>query len=278
MIDLHTHSTASDGTFTPSELMQHAADIGLSAIALTDHDTLDGLDEAAEAAEKLGIRFIAGIELEIEHHPGEFHLLGLGLEDWHNSSLALFLEEIREKRNNRNEMMVDLIRQDGIDISHEDLENTAGGRIIARPHFAKLLVERKIAKNIKHAFDKFLGVGQKYYISKEVIGAEQGIKLIHQAGGKAVIAHPLSLYLSWGKLPEHLRVWKEMGLDGIEALHSGANKNQKARFVKLAEEEGLIITGGSDFHGTNRRDRTLGRGAGFQYVPDELLIPLLGKS
>ncbi|MDC7241084.1 MAG: phosphatase, partial [Spirochaetales bacterium] len=139
------------------------------------------------------------------------------------------------------------------------------------------LVEKNIARSIKHAFDKFLGAGQKYYISKEVMELEQGIRLIHQAGGKAVVAHPLSLYLSWGKLPEYLNAWKELGLDGIEALHSGANKNQMARFVKLAEETGLLITGGSDFHGSNRKDRKLGRGAGFQHIPDELLEPLLKR-
>lgn len=275
MIDLHTHSTASDGSCTPSELMQQAKDIGLSAIALTDHDTLDGLDEASRAAEKLGIQFIAGIELEIKHHPGEFHLLGLGLEDWHNSSLALFLDEIRENRNNRNALMVDLIREDGIDLSHEDLHRAAGGRIIARPHFAKVLVEKKVAKNIKHAFDRFLGVGQKFYLPKEVIDLEKGIKLIHEAGGKAIVAHPLSLYLSWGKMPEHFKNWKEQGLDGIEARHSGANKNQMARFEKLAEECGFIISGGSDYHGKNRKDRALGKGGGFQPVPDELLAPFL---
>ncbi|MDC7233822.1 MAG: PHP domain-containing protein [Spirochaetales bacterium] len=275
MIDLHTHSTASDGTCTPAELIREAREAGLRAIALTDHDTLDGLDEAAASASEAGIIFIPGIELEIKHHPGEFHLLGLGLEDWHNSSLALFLDEIREHRNNRNEQMVELIRQDGIDISHRDLEKAAGGRIIARPHFARVLVEKKVAKNIKHAFDRFLGVGQKFYLPKEVIELEKGIQLIHEAGGKAVIAHPLSLYLSWGKMPERFREWKELGLDGIEARHSGANKNQMARFEALAEELGLIISGGSDYHGKNRRDRALGKGGGFQHIPDELLSPFL---
>lgn len=275
MIDLHTHSTASDGTCTPRELMIQAKEIGLSAIALTDHDTLDGLDEAALAAGELGLTFVAGIELEIQHHPGEFHLLGLGLEDWHNSSLALFLDEIREHRNERNTRMMELIREDGIEISQDDLDRAAGGRIIARPHFARVLVEKKVARNIKHAFDRFLAVGQKFYLPKEVISLEKGIKLIHEAGGKAVVAHPLSLYLSWGRMPALFSEWKEMGLDGIEARHSGANKNQMARFENLAREVDLIVSGGSDYHGTNRKDRALGKGGGFQAVPDELLAPFI---
>ena len=205
MIDLHSHSTASDGTSTPRDLLFEARDAGLTALALTDHDTLDGLAEASDTAEELGIRFIPGIELEIEHRPGEFHLLGLGLKDWEYSNLSKFLREIRHNRNERNAQMVELIQNDGIDISEDDLKQAAGGRIIARPHFARVLVEKKVAKSIKHAFDRFLAAGQKFYIPKKVITLEEGITLIHQAGGKAVIAHPLSLYLSWGN---YLFVWQ----------------------------------------------------------------------
>ena len=275
MIDLHSHSTASDGTSTPRELLHEAHKAGLSALALTDHDTLDGLKEAAAAADELGIKFIPGIELEIEHKPGEFHLLGLGIDNWEDSTLSHFLSEIRYHRNTRNSKMVQLIRQDGIDISEEDLKQAAGGRIIARPHFARVLVDKKVAKSVKHAFDRFLAVGQKFYIPKKVITLDEGIRLIHEAGGKAVIAHPLSLYLSWGKLPLRMAEWKEMGLDGLEAYHSGANLNQAGRLAALAEELDLLITGGSDYHGTNRKDRSLGKGAGQRPVPDDLLAPFL---
>ena len=275
MIDLHSHSTASDGTSTPGELVQEAFNAGLSALALTDHDTLDGLAEAASAADSLGLRFIPGIELEIEHQPGEFHLLGLGLKEWENSTLSLFLKEIRDNRNRRNAEMVALIRSEGIDISEHDLRKVAGGRIIARPHFAKVLVEKKAAKSIKHAFDAFLAAGQKFYIPKKVMNLEEGIRLIHDAGGKAVIAHPLSLYVSWGKLPQRIAEWKEMGLDGLEAYHSGANLNQAGRLAALADEFDLIVTGGSDYHGSLRKDRSLGKGAGQRPVPDDLLKPFL---
>ncbi|MDA3956528.1 PHP domain-containing protein [Oceanispirochaeta sp.] len=271
MVDLHTHSTASDGTCTPSELLRQASELGLTALALTDHDTLDGLEEAQKAAEALGIQFIPGIELEIKHHPGELHLLGLAITEWKDSTLSDFLVEVRSHRNNRNSKMLDLFRDEGIHISEEDLKSAAGGRIIARPHFAKILVERKLAKNIKQAFDRFLGAGQKFYLPKKVMVMEQAIGLIHDAGGYAVIAHPLSLYLSWGKLPVRFKEWKEMGLDGVEAWHSGATENQATRFETVARECGLFVTGGSDYHGANRKDRSLGMGGGNKPVPDELL-------
>ncbi|QEN07303.1 PHP domain-containing protein [Oceanispirochaeta crateris] len=271
MIDLHTHSTASDGTCSPIELLKQASEVGLKALALTDHDTLDGLEEAQGAADLLGIQFIPGIELEIEHYPGEFHLLGLSLTNWKDSSLSLFLKEVRDHRNDRNSKMLELFEEDGIHISEEELKSAAGGRIIARPHFAKILVERKIAKNVKQAFDRYLGVEKKFYLPKKVMTLEQGLQLIHEAGGYAVIAHPLSLYLSWGKLPLRLTQWKEMGLDGLEAWHSGAKEHQAQRFEKLALENDLFVTGGSDYHGANRKDRTLGKGGGNKPIPDEFL-------
>ncbi len=271
MIDLHTHSTSSDGTLTPTELIQKASSIGLTALALTDHDTLDGLEEAENAAIRLGIQFVPGIELEIEHHPGEFHLLGLGLEHWRGSSLESSLQFLRHHRNNRNSEILSLMQKDGFDITEEELKETAKGRIIARPHFARLLVEKNIAKSMKHAFDKFLGVDQKYYIPKKVILLEDALRLIKDAGGHPVIAHPLSLYLSWGKLPARLEEWKAMGIEGIEAWHSGANANQGNRLEKLADSLGLFVTGGSDYHGENRKDRKLGLGGGRKPVSDEYL-------
>ena len=271
MIDLHSHSTKSDGTYTPVELINKASTIPLSAIALTDHDTLDGLKEAELAAAELGIEFIPGIELEIQHQPGEFHLLGLGISEWENSSLDRTLSTLRNYRNSRNTEMIRLIQNDGIDITEEELNSTAGGRIIARPHFARLLVEKKVAKSIRHAFDKFLGVEQKYYVPKKVMALEDGIRLIKAAGGHPVIAHPLSLYLSWGKMPERFALWKDMGIEGIEAWHSGVNENQGKRFQILAEDLGLFVTGGSDFHGENRKDRKLGLGGGKKPIPDYFL-------
>ncbi len=275
MIDLHTHSTFSDGTSTPEELINKAYSIGLSALALTDHDTLDGLEEAEFHAAKTGIRLIPGIELEIEHHPGEFHLLGLNLVNWKTSPLESKLNYLRHHRNNRNKEILTRLQNDGYEITEEELKTTAKGRIIARPHIARLLVEKKIAKSMRHAFDKFLGVDQKYYIPKKVMLLEDAVKLILDAGGHPVIAHPLSLYLSWGKLPEKLAEWKSMGIEGIEAWHSGVNTNQGKRLETIAETLGLFITGGSDYHGENRKDRKLGLGGGNRAIPDEFLENLL---
>jgi 3',5'-nucleoside bisphosphate phosphatase len=275
MIDLHSHSTRSDGTLTPEELIVKASTIPLKGIALTDHDTLDGLTEAKNTADKYDMQFIPGIELEIQHSPGEFHLLGLGIFQWKDSSLERTLRTLRDYRNNRNTEMIRLFQNDGIDITEQDLRRAAGGRIIARPHFARILVDKKIAKSIRHAFDKFLGTNQKFYVPKKVMELEDGIRLIKEAGGKPVIAHPLSLYLSWGKLPERLALWKEMGIAGIEAWHSGINENQGKRFEKMAKELDLFITGGSDYHGENRKDRKLGLGGGKKPIPDEYMDFLL---
>ena len=251
--------------------MEKATTIGLNAIALTDHDTLDGLEEAEKAAKERGIQFIPGIELEIEHNPGEFHLLGLGLENWRNSSLESSLQYLRHHRNNRNSEILTLLQKDGYDITERELQETAKGRIVARPHFARLLVEKNIAKSMKHAFDKFLGVNQKYYIPRKVILLEDAIRLIRDAGGHPVIAHPLSLYLSWGKLPDRLKLWKDQGIEGLEAWHSGANSNQGNRLEKLAESLGMFVTGGSDYHGENRKDRKLGLGGGRKQISDDYL-------
>ncbi len=273
MIDLHSHSRASDGTLSPSELIKLAAQEGLKALALTDHDTLDGLEEAEKAASQHNIIFIPGIELEIEHRPGEFHLLGLGLTKWRTSSLLQALKEIRQARQKRNEQIMAMMNQDGLNIKEEDLRKAAGGQIIARPHFARVLVEKNIAKNIKQAFDRFLSAGMKYYAPRQALALDRAIHLIHEAGGKAVLAHPLSLYVSWGKLPLRLASWREQGLDGIEAWHSGASERQAMRLETMGRECGLFITGGSDFHGSLRKDRFLGRGAGKKPIRDAFLEP-----
>lgn len=274
MIDLHTHSTESDGTCTPSELMEMALSRGIRAIALTDHDTCAGLKEAEKRAGELGLRFIPGIELEISFKPGEFHLLGLNIVNW-EGILDQALEEIIRKREARNLKMVDLIRSHGVDLTYQEVIDEALGQVIGRPHFASLLVKKKLVKSTAKAFEKYLASGQPFHIEKEALTLEEGIDLIKKAGGYPVIAHPLSLFLSWGKMPEKFKYWKEMGIEGIEVWHSGCKPRKSKRLELLADELGLFKTGGSDFHGENRKDRPLGLGTGGKPVPIDRNIPFL---
>ena len=271
MIDLHTHTTCSDGSLTPTELIKKAKEIGLNAIAITDHDTLAGLKEGKNAAQKESIRFIPGVELEIAHSfKGEFHLLGLGLKDL-EGNLKSTLENIRGFREVRNLEIIRLMQKDNLKITYDDVKLIAGGDVIARPHFSKCLVNAGYAKNQNSAFKDFLNPGSPYYVSKKALDLDVAISLIHDAGGKAIIAHPQSLYISWGKLPNILKEYREMGLDGIEAWHGGNKKKDCEKFEKIASDLRLIVSGGSDYHGNNIKGRTLGIGAGERNIPDIFL-------
>jgi predicted metal-dependent phosphoesterase TrpH len=274
MIDLHTHSTQSDGTCTPSELIEMAVLKGIDTIALTDHDTCAGLKEAQKRADELNIRFIPGIELEIQFKPGEFHLLGLNIVNW-EGELQTALNEIMEKRLDRNLQMVKLINDAGIDLKYQEVIDEAQGNVIGRPHFASLFVKKKLVKNTVKAFEKYLAVNRPFYIEKEALTLEQGVALIKQAGGHPVIAHPMSLFVSWGKFPERLESWKEIGVEGIEVWHSGTKQKNCIRLEQLADKMELFKTGGSDFHGDNRKDRPLGLGAGGKAIPIDRNIPFL---
>lgn len=275
MIDLHTHTTNSDGSLTPTQLITKAKEIGLKAIAITDHDTISGLEEGIIAAKKNSIIFVPGVEIEINHpFKGEFHLLGLGLKDL-KGNLTKALKEIRDYRNNRNIEIIDLMKKENINVNYEDIKHFAGGDVIARPHFSNFLVTNGYAKNQNDAFKNFLNPGTKFYVEKKALELEEAIDLIHGAGGKAIIAHPQSLFISWSKLPGILKSYKSMGLDGIEAWHGGNKKKDCTKFEKIASDLRLIVSGGSDYHGLNIKDRTLGVGAGEREVPDVLLSNFL---
>ena len=271
MIDLHTHSDASDGELTPSALVDLASVSGITALALTDHDTLTGLEEAERRANEVGMRFIPGVETEVEFEPGEFHLLGLGMDQYPTGPLENFLEEIRRRRNTRNSEMVSLMNTGGLSITLEELDLLAGGEVTGRLHFARWLINQKQAKNVPDCFERWLGPGCPYHVPKQLPKLEEALEAIHTSGGKTVIAHPMSLWISWGRMGKYIPEWKEIGLDGIEARHSGASKREASRFEELAVQNGMFITGGSDFHGTGRPDRRLGYGAEDIPLEDDLL-------
>ena len=279
MIDLHTHSSASDGSFSPSALIAEASRRKISAIALTDHDTVDGLEEAALAAREHGIRFIPGVELQIVWNGdsgGEFHLLGLGMEKLSPAFLGA-VEELSLRREERNLEIVGLMNNAGIAVSYDEIKNLGGGRSIGRPHFAAFLTERKIVRNREQAFARYLARGRPFYKPKAGLEFERAVEAIHGSGGIAVLAHPMSLYLAWGRLPDFVNNLKERGLDGIEAWHPTAKVSACKRLEELGKKLGLFIIAGSDFHGEARPDRKLGITAGGKKMDESILeaIPAL---
>ena len=271
MIDLHTHSSASDGSLSPFSLIAEAVKRGVSTIALTDHDTIDGNQEAAKAASEQGIHFIPGIELEIVwNHGGEFHLLGLGINKPSPGFLAA-VEELAGRRQARNLEIVGKMNEAGITASYDDVGTIARGPSIGRPHFAAFLVQRKIVKNSEQAFVRYLGKGKPFFIPKIGIEFERAVELIRESGGITVLAHPMSLYVSWGNLPELIKDLKDKGLDGIEAWHPNTKISSCKRLHILGKNLGLRITAGSDYHGEARPDRRLGITAGGKKIDETLL-------
>lgn len=270
MIDLHTHSTASDGTLPPSELVQYAHAMGLSAIALTDHDTVAGLDEASAEAGELGITFVGGIELEISVERGVFHLLGLGLTDWHGR-LRDDLEAVQAFRKARNISMLTRLREAGLEAGYADLRRISGHDTVGRPHFAQLLVEKGLAKSYQDAFDRFIGDGRPFYETKQTLTLEAAAGAIHAAGGKAIVAHPHTLQLGWSALESRLAEWQCVGLDGIEAYHSNVGCETARRLETLATSLGMVVSSGSDYHGPHLSERRLGRTCDGKPIEDRFL-------
>ena len=271
MIDLHTHSNISDGELPPELLMKKAAEQDLKAIALTDHDTIRGLESAKAAAQSLSVKFIPGIEVNINWKGGnkipglgpggEFHLLGLGIKT-PSPGFITAVEKLAQCRQTRNFNIIDRMyelslipsndRQE-IDNIFNELMTIAGGpsrgHLIGRPHFAALLVKHKIAKNVNQAFSRYLSVGKPLYVPKEGLLFDEAAALITESGGIPVLAHPISLFIAWGRLPDLIKTLMNMGLKGLEAWHPTAKQGSCRRLEALAHSLGLYATEGSDFHG-----------------------------
>lgn len=279
MIDLHTHSTASDGTYTPTQIVELAKKEGLTVLALTDHDTVAGLAEAQAAAADAGLTFIPGVEYNIEIPFGEFHLLGYGM-DIHNEAFTALIADCTEKRDERNHRLCAMFSDQGIPLSMERLKARFPGQI-GRPHFAALLKELNIVKSVQEGFDKFLASGKPFYLKTKGQNFEHVLSVIHRAGGIAVLAHPMSLYLSWKNLSKKIIELQEAGLDGIEAWNAGTKPTYCRRLERFANERGLVITAGSDFHGKNKPNHRLGRKSTGSIIEDlyytEQLQPALQK-
>lgn len=257
MIDFHCHSTCSDGTFTPEELAERGKTF--AAFAITDHDNCDGGARFLAASQGQGGLRLAGIELSID--PGEgyskFHLLGLGV-DPRSRHLNDFLERIREGRNERNRKIVARLAELNMPIEERELLKYANGKIIARPHIARVMMDHGWVTSVKDAFERYLRDGGPAYVTRYHPGQAESIEMIHAAGGVAVMAHPKYWTQDADALRKGLRRLKDLGLDGIEAMYKANAVDETVDHLHAAKELGLLVTAGSDFHGANKPDIPLG--------------------
>lgn len=247
-IDLHTHSTCSDGSLTPTELVKEARLAGLAAIALTDHDTMAGIAEALSAGQKTGLEVISGVEASASHQGRPVHILGYGL-DQSDRDLTLLLAELQRIRRDRNDRIIEKLAGQGLIINREELAATASG-LIGRPHIARILVRQRAVFSIDHAFRKYLGKTGRTYVESARFPAEDVIRTITGAGGLAVLAHPATFAASPEQIATLVRDLKARGLGGIEAYYPGHPTNLCKQLLDLAGKLDLAVTGGSDFHGS----------------------------
>ena len=258
LIDLHTHSTASDGSYAPAEVVRLAKEGGLAAVALTDHDTIDGVAEAVAAGEKYGVEVIPGVEISARFPGGSMHILGLYI-DYTNGHLDKRLAVLKRARAERNPQIIAKLNALGIPISMAQVEAISGGGQVGRPHIARALLEAGFVSNIQQAFDIYLRKGGKAYAGKFRFPQEEAIAMIRDVQGIPVLAHPFTLGLGSAFALRHLLLeLKNLGLAGLEVYYSEHTPEQEALYLKLARELDLLITGGSDYHGANKPEITLG--------------------
>lgn len=281
-IDLHIHSTASDGTFTPAQLLAMAANLRLGAIAITDHDSIAGSREALLEGIPPELGFLTGVEISAEPPPsypgsGSIHILGYGIR-LDDPELNRALEKLQEARKNRNPEIIERLKKLGVAISMEEVEREAADGQAGRPHIAALLVKKGVAKSIDDAFDRFLSSGRPGYADKFRIECSHAITLINAAGGIPVLAHPCLLELETeDQLEELLQEMTAMGLKGLEVYFTDHSPEQTRRFAELARRHELLMTGGTDFHGTTLPNVRMGIGKGGLHVPYALYERLIER-
>ena len=282
-IDLHVHSTRSDGTYSPTELVDYAIKKGLAAFALTDHDCVDGLDEAIAYADSLRLtnpevpEVIPGVEFSTEYQGKDVHIVGLYIN--HKAPhFQKYLVDFVESRTLRNQKMCKLLQEGaGMDITYEALLEIFPNSVITRAHYARYMMSKGYVKSMSEAFERYIGDHCPYYIPREKVTPAQAIQLILSAGGIPVLAHPLLYGMGKARLDALVAELKEAGLLALEAIYSTYSASDEREMRALAQKHDLCISGGSDFHGDNKPKLDLGTGYGSLYVPYEVLINLLDK-
>lgn len=276
-IDLHVHSNASDGACTPSELLKIASEKNLAAIALTDHDTVSGVEEFILESSQYDLDAVPGVEVSVLYDGGAIHITGLFV-DHKNQPLLELLREVRENRDKRNEIIVGKLQELGYEITLDEVLGVAGGESVGRPHFAKILVGKGYFSYPQEVFDKCLKKGMSGYCPRMLPEPERAIRLIHEAGGMAFWAHPVHRADENKSYVESvLGVFIKFGLDGLEAYYSTFTREQQTMLLHVAKKYGLVVSGGSDFHGENMPGVEMGSGFGGLAVPFSIYKEILEK-
>lgn len=260
MFDLHIHTTASDGELSPEEIVRLAAKNGVTTIAITDHDTISGLDQAIAEGKKLNIKVIPGIELNAHIEKGKMHILGYNM-DYKNIDFSNKMDELKQDRNERNIKFIQEFNKQNVNITLEDVKKYAFGEILAKPHFAQLLLEKNYIKDLEEAYSKYFNIYPMNTIKRKILFPKDAIQIIKKANGIAVLAHPVTLKLDDKQLEQVIQELKSYGLDGIECYNNIHTQKDIVRLTKIAHKYELLITAGSDFHGpTTTPNVELGRG------------------
>ncbi|GJL55410.1 MAG: phosphatase [Nitrospirales bacterium] len=272
-IDLHLHSTYSDGSYSPTDVVELAHQAQVSTLCLTDHDTTDGIAEASQAASSYGIEVIPGVEVSSLYRDKETHILGYFV----NHEDAQFQQHLTWLRNSRHERIpriIDKLHHVGVDISYEDVKAAAGHGSIGRPHVAQVLVQQRYVPTIEQAFSRFLKEGSTAYVARQLPDAKEAIRWIRESGGVASLAHPGWVRQSLSELEIACRELQTCGLQGLEVFYSSHTSRQTSEYLGLAHRLNLTATGGSDFHGSTRPDIVIGVGRGNLNIPEKIVEPL----
>ncbi len=268
-IDLHTHSLKSDGSMTPAEVVREAKRAGLSAIALSDHDTVDGLPEAIEEGRKIGVEVVPAIEFSVQSKT-ETHILGYFI-DYENPELQETLKEVVDLRIERNHVTTQRLNELGFDITLEEVRALAPNNFVGRAHFARVLMDKGYTQSVKEGFDKYMSAGQYAYCEKQRLTAKDAVTLIKKCGGLSFVAHPHLIKISDEELEEFLKELKGYGLDGIEGYYTDYTPEMQEKFQAMAKKLGLMISGGTDFHAQMKPHISIGTGLGNMKIPYEVL-------
>ena len=272
-VDLHVHSTRSDGTYTPTELVNYAVEKGLSAFALTDHDTIDGINEAVEAAKDKPVTVIPGIEYSTEYLGRDVHIVGLFI-DYKSPAFVEYLNSFKQSRIDRNHKLCRNLQNAGIDITYDALIQMFPDAVITRAHYAKFLLSKGYVTSLKEAFARYVGDHTPYFVHREKITPEEVIQLTLKAGGVPVLAHPTLYHLGKEQLDILVSTLKSKGLAGMECIYSTYSAAEEREMKALAAKYGLLPSGGSDFHGANKPGLDLGTGYGKLYVDESIMFNL----